>query len=214
MLLRSLSRSPSTLLSRVHLRLPQNCILPRALTAIALCLSLLAAGCEKKPARATPPVLVPSIEAEPQLAPPPQPAPNENPSPAPAPEPPVAPPSQQKPKPKAHKPAPKKPAQPIPAEPSKSEPATPAAPANSAQITAAVPRAALQSQMQETERLLRNSQGRLGAINRSLSEGEQGMLRQARNYIAQSNQALQAGDIERAYNLAVKANLLTNELTK
>jgi hypothetical protein len=40
------------------------------------------------------------------------------------------------------------------------------------------------------------------------------MLRQARNYIAQSTQALQAGDIERAYNLAVKANLLTNELTK
>ncbi len=40
------------------------------------------------------------------------------------------------------------------------------------------------------------------------------MLRQARNYIAQSNQALQAGDIERAYNLAVKASLLANELAK
>jgi hypothetical protein len=40
------------------------------------------------------------------------------------------------------------------------------------------------------------------------------MLRQAHNYIAQSNQALQSGDIERAFNLAVKANLLTNELAK
>jgi outer membrane biosynthesis protein TonB len=188
----------------------------RTLTAIALCLALFAAGCEKKPTRVTPPVLVPSIEGEPQPAMQPEPEPNENVNPAPEPAPAATPPSDEKPKPKTRKPAPKKPAQPAPAEPSpsKSEPAKPAAPGNSAQITAAVPRAALQSQMQETEQLLRNSQGRLGGINRSLSDGEQGMLRQARNYIAQSNQALQSGDIERAYNLAVKANLLTNELTK
>jgi hypothetical protein len=82
------------------------------------------------------------------------------------------------------------------------------------QITADVPRAAVQSQKQNTENLLRNSEGRLGQLNRNLSEGEQGMLRQARNYIAQSNQALQGGDVERAYNLAVKANLLANELAK
>ena len=67
---------------------------------------------------------------------------------------------------------------------------------------------------QQTEQLLRNSDGKLSRINRNLSESEQGMLRQARNYIAQSNQALQGGDIERAYNLAVKANLLANELAK
>ena len=82
------------------------------------------------------------------------------------------------------------------------------------QITADVPRAAVQSQKQNTENLLRNSQGKLGQISRNLSDGEQGMLRQARNYIAQSNQALQSGDVERAYNLAVKANLLANELAK
>jgi hypothetical protein len=82
------------------------------------------------------------------------------------------------------------------------------------QITADVPRAAVQSQKQNTEQLLRNSEGRLSRINRNLSESEQGMLRQARNYIAQSNQALQGGDVERAYNLAVKANLLSNELVK
>jgi len=186
----------------------------RTLTAVALCLTLLAVGCEKKPVRAAPPVLVPSIEAEPRPAPLPQSAPNENPNPAPEPAPAATPPSEeQKPKPKPHKSAPKKPAPPTPTE-SKSEPVKPAAPGNSAQITAAIPRAAMQSQKQETEQLLYNSQGRLGGINRSLSDSEQGMLQQARNYIVQSNQALQAGDIERAYNLAVKANLLTNELTK
>ena len=77
-----------------------------------------------------------------------------------------------------------------------------------------VPRAAVQSQRENTENLLRKSEGKLGHISRTLGEGEEGMLRQARNYIAQSNQALQAGDIERAYNLAVKASLLANELTK
>jgi outer membrane biosynthesis protein TonB len=195
----------------------QALIPARTLIAVALCLGLLATACDKKPVRTTPPVLVPSIEAEPQPAPPPQPAATPNPAPEPAP---AATPSsdEQKPKPKPHKPAPRKPVQPTPAEPAKPEPAKPEpakpAPGNSAQITAAVPRAAVQSQMQETEQLLRNSQGRLAGINRSLSDSEQGMLRQAHNYIAQSNQALQSGDIERAFNLAVKANLLTNELAK
>ncbi len=82
------------------------------------------------------------------------------------------------------------------------------------QITADVPRAAVQSQTQNTRQLLRSSQGKLARITRSLNEAEQGMLRQARNYIAESNQALEAGDIERAYNLAVKASLLANELAK
>lgn len=82
------------------------------------------------------------------------------------------------------------------------------------QITADIPRAAVQSERQNTEQLLRNSDGKLSHINRNLSDSEQGMLRQARNYILQSNQALQGGDIERAYNLAIKANLLANELAK
>jgi len=186
----------------------------RKLTAVALCFVLFAAGCEKKPSRVTPPVLVPSIEAEPQPATPPQPVPDENLDRVPEPATPAATATEgQKPKPKPHKPAPKKPAQPTPTEPPKAEPVKPVAPSTSVQITA-VPRAAVQSQKQDTEQLLRNSQGRLAGINRPLSESEQGMLRQARNYISQSNQALQGGDIERAYNLAVKANLLTNELTK
>lgn len=190
----------------------------RTLTAAALCLALLLTACEKKPARTTPPVLVPSIEAEPQPAAPPQPAPNDNTNPTPEAAPAVTPQSEaQRPKPKPRKP--RKPAQPTPAqsapgEPLKPEPVKPAAPDDSVQITADVPRAAVQSQKQSTEQLLRNSQGRLAGLNRLLTESEQGMLRQARNYISQSSQALQAGDVERAYNLAVKASLLTNELTK
>jgi hypothetical protein len=77
-----------------------------------------------------------------------------------------------------------------------------------------VPRAAVQTQRQNTERLLHSSENKLASVTRGLSDGEQGMLRQARNYIAQSNQALQSGDVERAYNLAVKASLLANELAK
>ena len=40
------------------------------------------------------------------------------------------------------------------------------------------------------------------------------MASQARDYLSQSVQAMQQGEIERAYNLAVKANLLADELSK
>ena len=72
----------------------------------------------------------------------------------------------------------------------------------------------MQSQTQTTEQLLRSSEAKLATLGRSLSASEQAMQRQARNYIAQSNEAVRAGDIERAYNLAVKASLLANELAK
>ena len=184
--------------------------------AVVLCLLLMGLGCEKKPVRAVPAVLAPTIETEPQAVPAPPPPANDNanvPPPTPANEPQA---NQQKPKPKPHKPVPRRPVQ-APQQPSVTEAPrveTPKPADNSAQITADVPRAAVQSQRQNTENLLRNSEGKLGHISRTLGESEQGMLRQARNYIAQSNQALQAGDIERAYNLAVKASLLANELAK
>ena len=189
----------------------------RTLTGLALGLALFAAGCHRKPTFSTPPP-APAIQAQPEPVPEPQPAPSENPSATPEPAPPA---SDQpdapkpKPKPKPRKPVPHPPAQPTPVAPAPTEPA-PAKPApdNSVQITADVPRAAVQSQTQNAEQLLRSSQGKLARIPRSLSDAEQGMLRQAHSYIAQSNQALQAGDIERAYNLAVKASLLANELAK
>jgi outer membrane biosynthesis protein TonB len=162
-------------------------------------------------------VLAPTIETQPQPQPAAQPAPTDNanaaPEPAPADN---AQQNAQKPKPKPHKPVPRKPQpqQPANAEAPRQEPPKSNTPDTSVQITADVPRAAVQSQRQNTENLLRNSEGKLGRLNRNLGESEQGMLRQARNYIAQSNQALQGGDIERAYNLAVKASLLANELAK
>jgi outer membrane biosynthesis protein TonB len=187
----------------------------RTLAAGALCLMLVGVGCAKKPVHAVPAVLAPSIETEPQPVAAPQPPDDQNasaPQPAPASEPQA---NQQKPKPKPRRPITRRPVQapqqPV-AEAPKVETAKPAD--NSAQITADVPRAAVQSQRQNTENMLHNSEGQLGRITRSLGDSEQGMLRQARNYIAQSNQALQAGDIERAYNLAVKASLLANELSK
>jgi len=153
--------------------------------AVALCLALLAAGCEKKMAKATPPVLVPSIESSPQpAAEEPQaasePAPSQTPEATRAPQPQEA----QKPRPKTRKPVARKPAAPViaapkeavRAEPPKQEPqpqqpeiARPAPPDNSAQITAAVPPSAMQSQLQSTEQLLRNSSAKLQGVNRPLS---------------------------------------------
>ena len=79
-----------------------------------------------------------------------------------------------------------------------------------AQIAAQAP----QGTAQNTEQLLQTAEGNLRKVTRQLSDGEQAMLRQARTYIAQSRSASQDGDLERAYNLAMKANLLSGELAK
>lgn len=70
------------------------------------------------------------------------------------------------------------------------------------------------AQKRDTENLLQAAEANLRKINRTLSDGEQGMVRQVRNYITQSRLAMQDGDLERAHNLAVKAQLLSAELTK
>lgn len=197
----------------------------------ALCLALLAPGCGgKKPVKTTPEVLVPSIESEPQPAPEAPPMPAENIPPLPEANP-AQPPQKAEKKPKAkphkttaHKPAPPAAAETAKPEPAKPEPAKTEAPkaeppkattANSAvQITADVPRADVQSQTRNTEQLLRDSEAKLAGLGRSLSVSEQAMVGQARSYIAESSQAMRSGEIERAYNLAMKASLLANELAK
>jgi hypothetical protein len=78
------------------------------------------------------------------------------------------------------------------------------------QIAAQAP----QGTAQNTEQLLQAAEGNLRKVTRQLSDGEEAMLRQARNYIAQSRSASQDGDLERAYNLAMKARLLSGELAK
>lgn len=82
------------------------------------------------------------------------------------------------------------------------------------QITAEVPKSAAIQQRQSTAQLLEAAETNLRKISRSLNDGEQAMMRQIRTYIAQSKTATTEGDLERAYNLAVKANLLSSELAK
>lgn len=71
-----------------------------------------------------------------------------------------------------------------------------------------------QGTAQNTEQLLQTAENNLGRVTRALSDGEQAMLRQARTYVSQSRTATREGDPERAYNLALKANLLSIELAK
>jgi hypothetical protein len=179
-------------------------------TWLLLCLALLAAGgCHKTQPHPVPAVLAPAIESEPAPLPPlptiPPPVTSATPPETNSAQPSTA----EKPKPRPHRPVPRK-----PTTTNQPEPARPATPNTSVQITADVPRAAVQTQRQNTENLLRGSESKLASVTRELNDGEQGMSRQARNYIAQSKQALQSGDVERAYNLAVKASLLANELAK
>jgi hypothetical protein len=99
--------------------------------------------------------------------------------------------------------APAQAAQPPPAPPKPGE-------AAQVQIGAQVP----QGTAQNTEQLLQTAESNLRRVTRSLSDGEQAMIRQVRNYISQSRTATRDGDLERAYNLAMKANLLSIELAK
>ncbi len=105
----------------------------------------------------------------------------------------------------------------VPAEPAPTTPApTTAAPSKptegGVQITAELPRSA--SMRQNTAQLLDTTENNLKRINRSLNDSEQAMVRQIRTYITQARTAVNDGDLERAYNLATKANLLSNELVK
>lgn len=68
---------------------------------------------------------------------------------------------------------------------------------------------------QSTTQLLDNTESQLKRLEgHSLSAEQQAMLSQIRAYIGQSRKAITEGDYERASNLAKKAQLLTDELTK
>jgi hypothetical protein len=81
-------------------------------------------------------------------------------------------------------------------------------------ISPDLPKDEVASQKRATEQMLQNAEANLRTLNRQLTDGEQNMARQVRNYITQSRLATQDGDLERAHNLAVKAQLLSSELTK
>ncbi len=65
------------------------------------------------------------------------------------------------------------------------------------------------------EQLLQSTETNLNNLGkRTLSSDEESAVSQIRNFVAQSRQALKDNDPARARNLALKANVLSNDLTK
>lgn len=65
------------------------------------------------------------------------------------------------------------------------------------------------------EQLLQSTETNLNSLGkRQLSSDEESAVSQIRNFVAQSRQALKDNDPARARNLALKANVLSNDLTK
>jgi outer membrane biosynthesis protein TonB len=87
-------------------------------------------------------------------------------------------------------------------------------PAEDTQLTATSnPQEALHQQLNTTQ-LLDATENNLKTLTRSLSTDEQAMMQHIRSYMQQSRTALDEKDFERAYNLAYKARLLSDELIK
>ena len=71
------------------------------------------------------------------------------------------------------------------------------------------------SQRQGTTQLLASTDESLKKLSgRQLASNQQEMVQQIRKYMEQAKAASDAGDLDRAHNLAVKANLLAQELAK
>ncbi len=65
-----------------------------------------------------------------------------------------------------------------------------------------------------TEQLLKSAEANLNGITRPLSKDEEAKRSQARAFIEQSRKATTENDSTRAYNLSVKARLLSDELVQ
>jgi outer membrane biosynthesis protein TonB len=201
----------------------------RATVAGILLASMLAlGGCKKKkPAVPPPQAQAPAVTQPEPEAQPPVPAASEPNRPQPeATQPETAPPETApapKPKTKPH-PAAKKTVPPPPVEkaaekpaekpPSKTvvteggtQPATP-------QLSASMPHNQAIDKKLNTNQLLEATDYKLKSIARALNADEQAMLQHIRSYMQQARDAARDGDTERAYNLALKAHLLSDELTK
>jgi hypothetical protein len=71
------------------------------------------------------------------------------------------------------------------------------------------------SQRENTTYLLARVDENLKKVaGRQLSSGQQDTANQIRQYVQQANAAAAAGELDRAHNLALKANLLSQELVK
>jgi len=65
-----------------------------------------------------------------------------------------------------------------------------------------------------TQQLLDKAENNLRNIKRQLSDNEKSMVAQIQDWITQSKEAIKDGDNPRAHNLALKAQVLSDELVK
>jgi outer membrane biosynthesis protein TonB len=199
----------------------------RATVASILLASLLVlGGCKKKkPAVPPPQAQAPTItQPEPEAQPAPAASEPNRPQPetkepeaAPATTAPPAPKPKTKPRPTAKKPPPppvEKPPEKTESKPSKTvvpeggtQPASP-------QLSPTMPGGQAIQQKQNTNQLLETTEYNLKNITRALNPDEQAMVQHIRSYMQQARDANRDGDTERAYNLALKAHLLCDELRK
>ena len=83
------------------------------------------------------------------------------------------------------------------------------------QISPSVPPQKASSQMENTNSLLSTADANLKSISGAqLSASQEDMVKQVKTYMEQAKTAAGAGDLERANNLATKAQLLSAELVK
>jgi outer membrane biosynthesis protein TonB len=185
----------------------------KKLAIVVLALLAVLSGCKKKkPPVPQPQTQAPTItEPQPQPQPPAQPQPQPPVTTVPPPEP--QPSTATIPKPKPHKRHVAK--KPVPApEKNKTTVKEGGETAPTGQLSAGIPPTEATRQRQTAAQLRQNTENSLRSITRQLSSDEQAMVQQIRTYNAQSRSAENDGDTERAYNLALKANLLTGELIK
>ena len=83
------------------------------------------------------------------------------------------------------------------------------------QISPGLSKQQASNQRQKTDSLLTATDANLKKISgRQLNPGQQDTVNQVRKYVEQAKAAVDAGDFQRAHNLAYKAQLLSSELTK
>lgn len=87
-------------------------------------------------------------------------------------------------------------------------------PKQSGELTASITHDSAQHQRMTTAQLLDSTEFNLKSISRALTGDEQAMVSHIRSFEQQSRAATAEGDVERAYNLALKAHLLSDELIK
>ncbi len=184
------------------------------MTVLVLAGAVTLAGCKKKPKSAPPPqTQAPTVtQPEPQLPPtePTQPPAQTNGTETPAPVTPPVP----KPKPAPKKPVASNPPAPVTSPKPNKTVVEGGSATDAGQLSAAIPNGAAAQQRSSTAQLLEATEANLKSITRALSDTENEMVRQIQSYMRQSRLATGDGDTERAYNLALKARLLSDELVK